>query len=197
MGINKQPRGYIAMTSDSIWIGWHKNNWTCNILAHHKQYLHMRMENMGGYSFNIVVVYMDCSPIKWRELWAKLVDIKNSIGTEESIIGGISPKSFSRMKEMAAECLISRASEDLVRQPNGLGKNHTQLRLDRTFANLEWVTKWPQVDRESSMAQQDIMPYNNQSYLRWKREKGPTNSIIVGLGIKNLMTSLKLLSQCQ
>lgn len=42
---------------DSIWLGWVTGKWSGNILRLHEQYIHIRMTNRCGYSFDLTVAY--------------------------------------------------------------------------------------------------------------------------------------------
>lgn len=55
---------------DSIWLGWRANQWSATVLAVHKQYIHARMTNSGGYTFNLTVVYGEGMTVKRRTLWS-------------------------------------------------------------------------------------------------------------------------------
>lgn len=57
---------------DSIWIGWKKSSWSCQLLAKHKQFIHARMSNSGGYNIDITVVYREWDSTHHRTLWDSL-----------------------------------------------------------------------------------------------------------------------------
>lgn len=58
-----------APNRDSIWIGWNKEKWSGTILQTHDQFIHARLKNIGGYQFDITVVYGENTAIKKRQLW--------------------------------------------------------------------------------------------------------------------------------
>lgn len=53
---------------DSIWLGWKPTQWSASILASHSQYIHARMTNNEGYTFDLMVVYGKRTTAKRREL---------------------------------------------------------------------------------------------------------------------------------
>lgn len=57
---------------DSIFIGWRKMNWSNTIIVSHKQILHCRLNNIGGYSFDLSIIYGEWDATKRRDLWACL-----------------------------------------------------------------------------------------------------------------------------
>lgn len=59
-------RNAVGESHDSIWLEWKQGQWSASILQSHEQYIHARMLNPGGYSFNLTVVYSEGTVVKRR-----------------------------------------------------------------------------------------------------------------------------------
>lgn len=66
----------VPETRDSIWLGWKTMKWKGSILRAYEQFIHMRMENVGGYLLDLTVVYGENSVIKRRRLWEGISDCR-------------------------------------------------------------------------------------------------------------------------
>lgn len=56
-------------SNDSIWVDWKTAKWKGTILNSQEQLIHARMTNIGGYEFDLTVVYDHNTPAKRRQLW--------------------------------------------------------------------------------------------------------------------------------
>lgn len=61
---------------DSIYLGHRSNQWKATVLNMHKQYIHARMLNSGGYTFDITVAYGEYSATKRKLLWGGIDSIR-------------------------------------------------------------------------------------------------------------------------
>lgn len=67
-------------TRDSILLGWIKGMWSCQLHSMHNQYVHACMTNMGGYFFDVNIVYGGSNASKRRQLWNSVQYMKTILG---------------------------------------------------------------------------------------------------------------------
>lgn len=77
------PRG-----GDSIWVFWNHVIWLAEILSCHKQYIHLKFVNVGGYSFLATFIYYKNKTIERCVLWESLRCVENSITSKCWVIQG-------------------------------------------------------------------------------------------------------------
>lgn len=61
---------------DSIRLEWKTSQWDATILTSHEQFMHARMQNAGGYTFDLTIVYGEGRAMKRQPLWSGIDAIR-------------------------------------------------------------------------------------------------------------------------
>lgn len=148
-------RNQDCSSRDSIWLGWITGKWSGNILRVHEQYIHAQITYIGGYTFDLTVVYGENSPVKRRALWAGINEIRPSSNTNDWLLVGDFNEirhsaeregrgTFDRMGADDFEAAIAgftelEAVEGNFTWSNGVSPLHTRSRLDRALGSAGWI----------------------------------------------------------
>lgn len=143
----------------SIWVGWRTNQWSTTVVRAHKQFVHARMVNSGGYTFDLTVVYDEGTIAKRRLLWSGIEAIRYSSNeTDWLMIGDFNeiwhPSErqgrgvYDRTRPDEFESAIGGSTEieaigGTYTWANGTGSQHTRSKLDRALGNTHWIARWP------------------------------------------------------
>lgn len=143
---------------DSIWFGWNSCNWNATILATHDQYIHARMKNIGGYEFDLTIVYGESTAVKRRPLWSGIGAIRPMSDAKDwMMIGDFNEirhpvereghDSFDRSGADEFETAIAGFTEleaigSRFTWSNGVGSQHTRSHLDRALGNPGRIVRW-------------------------------------------------------
>lgn len=119
------------------------------------------MLNVGGYTFDLTVVYGENTPAKRRLLWDGICASRQTSGQKDWLIIGDFNEirhpaeregrgSFDRTGADEFESAIAGFTELKAvgvsfTWSNGVGPQHTRSRLDRALGNSSWISRWPQV----------------------------------------------------
>lgn len=144
----------------SIWLGWNKRKWAGSILHTHDQFIHARLKNVGGYEFEIMVVYGENNAVKRRRLWEGITASQpTSDSNDWLLIGDFNEIRHPAERDGHGSFDIAGADEfesaivgfteleaigEIFTWSNGIGPLHTSSRLDRALGNPRWIARWPQ-----------------------------------------------------
>lgn len=142
---------------DSIWLGWKPSQWSAAILVTHSQYIHVRMTNTGGYTFNLMVVYRERTAVKRRELWSGISSLRSTSDSRDWLIVGDFNEirhpaereghgAFDRAGATKFENAIAGFTEletigGEFTWSNRVGALHTRSKLNRMLGNVHWIAR--------------------------------------------------------
>lgn len=134
--------------------------WSATVLATHAQFIHARLQNVGGYTFDLTVVYGKNTAVKRRMLWSGINANRTSSSSKDWLLIGDFNEirhpdereghgSFNRVGAGEFESAISGFTEleaigGSFTWSNGVDAQHTKTRLDRALGNARWTARWPQ-----------------------------------------------------
>lgn len=74
---------------DAIWAVWNPQMWEGELLAMHRQFLHIKFTNKGGLTPTITFIYNEKGKVKRRILWDELVALSHITTGKWLIMGDL------------------------------------------------------------------------------------------------------------
>lgn len=149
------------MVSTRCGLAGKKTLWLRQLLSSHRQSMHGRMTNVGGYTFDITIMYGENNVVKWRNLCSKLKAMKIEseyldwliVGDFNEIRNLTEQEGLGQFNQVGA-LEFYQAFESLTKIEsiggryawcNGYSLQQTKTKLDLTFNSNGWITRRPQV----------------------------------------------------
>lgn len=146
------------------------------------------MLNIGGYTFDLTVVYGEGTVVKRRQLWSGINAIRPMPDAKDRLLIDDFNEirhpaereghgSFDRIGADEFESAIARFTEleaigRCFTWSNGVGPQHTRSRLDRALGNPGWIARWKQTRPKLIMGTSSDHAVQHLQLTRL--EKGPT-----------------------